>query len=217
VQPVVLVVENLHWVDPSTLELLGLVVEQGATVPVLLVLTARPEFRAPWPLLAHHTVITLNRLGKNRVREMVRYLAALPEDLVETIMVRSDGVPLFVEELTKALAERHGTAVRGIPMTLQDSLLARLDALGPAKDVAQVASVFGRECAYALLRVVASLAEAQLVAALGKLADAELLYAWGLPPDASYVFKHALVQEAAYGSLRRADDGSCMGAWRARW
>jgi len=203
------VLEDLQWVDPSTLELQALLAEQGATAPVLFLYTARPEFRAPWPLLAHHAQVTLGRLGRAHVRAMVAGVAARATlaELIEAVVSRTDGVPLFVEELTKAVLEAEDSGIapeRTIPATLQDSLMARLDRLGPAKEVAQVAAVIGREFSYTLLDVVSRLADADLQASLHRLADAELLYARGVPPDAHYVFKHALVQETAYGSLLKS-------------
>jgi class 3 adenylate cyclase/tetratricopeptide (TPR) repeat protein len=208
-QPSVIVIEDLHWVDPSTLELLGLLVEQGAREQLLLVLTARPEFRTPWPLRAHHTQLTLNRLTKRQVHEMIVRVAVRvipPGEMLEALAVRTDGVPLFVEELTRAVLEAEGAALvtREIPATLQDTLMARLDRLGPAKEAAQIASVIGREFSYALLRAVSGLADEPLQAALEQLADAELLYVRGLPPEATYTFKHALVQDTAYESLLKS-------------
>jgi class 3 adenylate cyclase/tetratricopeptide (TPR) repeat protein len=203
-QPMVFVLEDLHWVDPSTLELLATLAEQAATVPLLLVFTARPEFRAPWPLLGHHAHLSLNRLTRAQVREMVEQVsarAALPAGLMETVIARTDGVPLFIEELTKSVVEGRGSA---LPMTLEDSLRARLDRLGSAKEVAQLGSVIGREFSYALLHAVSPLSEAELQSALTQLCAAELLYARGQPPEARYVFKHALVQDAAYASLLKS-------------
>jgi class 3 adenylate cyclase/tetratricopeptide (TPR) repeat protein len=205
VQPVVAVLEDLQWADPSTLELQALLAERAASVPLLLLYTARPEFRAPWPLLGHHAQLTLNRLSRPQVREMVEEVAAhstLPAEVMDTMMTRTDGVPLFIEELTKAVLEGQGSAsARMIPMTLEDSLRARLDRLGPAKDVAQLGAVIGREFSYALARTVSPLSEVDLQRALTQLTDAELLYARGTPPVARYVFKHALVRDAAYASL----------------
>ncbi len=208
-QPLVLVVEDLHWADPSTLEWLGLVVEQCATAGLLLVLTHRPAFEPPWPSRAHRLAITLGRLE----REAARMLAvaassgsALPEALVDRIATRSDGVPLFVEELTKGMAET-GRDLAGslsglqIPETLQDSLMARLDRLGEAKPVAQLGAAIGREFSYPLIEAVAPLKQPELREALGQLVEAELVYQRGLPPKAVYTFKHALVQDAAYQSL----------------
>ena len=208
VRPVVVVVEDLQWVDHSTLELQALLVEQVASASVLLIYTARPEFRAPWPLLAHHTVITLNRLSQGDIRAMIAAVAAraaLADEVVATLVTRTDGVPLFVEELTKAVLEaRDSGSGRVVPGTLADSLTARLDRLGPAKEVAQVAALVGREFSYALLHAVSPLPETELRTALGRLTDAELLYPRGVPPEATYVFRHALVQDAAYASLLKS-------------
>src|SRR5881409_1748766 len=218
VQPLVLAVEDLQWVDPSTLELQGLFVERGATAPVLLLYTARPEFRAPWPLLAHHAQVTLGRLGHRHVREMVAHVApraVLAEPVIEALVTRTDGNPLYVEELTKAVLEADaGGAIsaRPIPATLQDSLMARLDRLGGAKEVAQVGAVIGREFSYALLHAVLRLPDVELQAALARLADAELLYPRGLLPEATYVFKHALVQDTAYASLLKSRRRELHGA-----
>src|SRR5262245_50624110 len=208
-QPSVIVVEDLQWVDPSTLELLGLLVEQGARERLLLVLTARPEFRAPWPLRAHHTQLTLNRLTRRQVNEMIVRVAVRvlpPGEMLEALAVRTDGVPLFVEELTRAMLEAEGAALvtREIPATLQDTLMARLDRLGAAKEAAQIAAVIGRDFSYALLRTVSGLADDPLQVALRQLADAELVYERGLPPEATYTFKHALVQDAAYEALLKS-------------
>ncbi|HEY2486754.1 MAG TPA: AAA family ATPase [Candidatus Binataceae bacterium] len=207
-QPLVLVLEDLQWSDPSSLELQQLTVEQNATVPMLLLYTARPEFRASWPMRAHHTQITLNRLSRSQMREMVTRVAALevlPKDVLDSVVERTDGVPLFAEELTLAVLEGGSAeAVRAIPATLQDSLMARLDRLGPAKDVAQVASVIGREFSYELLHAVSPMAEDELQSALTRLGEAELVYTRGIPPEASYQFKHALVQDAAYEALLKS-------------
>src|SRR5437867_4291196 len=205
-QPLVILLEDLHWVDPSTLGLQQLLVEQGATAQLLLLYTARGDFQAPWPLRAHHTQLMLSRLPRRHVREMVARVAArtaLPEAVVDAVVTRTDGVPLFVEELTRADVEAGGAAAgMDIPPTLADSLMARLDRLGPpAKEVAQVGAVLGREFSYALLHAVHPLPEAELEAALARLVDAELVYPRGSPPEATYLFKHALVQEVAYESL----------------
>jgi class 3 adenylate cyclase len=208
-QPLVVLVEDLHWVDPSTLELVHLLVEQVATAPVLLLGTARPQFQAPWPSRAHYTQLTLSRLPRRHVRDMVLGVAAqatLLAEVIDELAVRTDGVPLFVEELTKAVVEAGAAAVtREIPATLADSLMARLDRLGAAaKEVAQVGAVCGREFSFALVQAVHPLAAGELEAALAKLVDAELLHARGLAPEATYTFKHALVQDAAYESLLRS-------------
>jgi class 3 adenylate cyclase/predicted ATPase len=201
-QPTVFVVEDLHWVDPSTLEVLGLLVEQAATVPLLIVLTARPTFRPPWPPRAHDAHVILHQLTRQEVAEMIACLGAplVPStQMFDTLVARTGGVPLFVEELVRMLVEARSAT--DIPETLQDSLMARLDRLGPAKQVAQVASVIGRRFSYELLRGIAQRSDAELQRTLGALVDAELVYAEGLIPDTTYLFKHALIQEAAYGSL----------------
>jgi class 3 adenylate cyclase len=207
-RPLVIVMEDLQWVDPSTLELQQLLVEQGVSAPLLLLCTARPEFRVPWPTRAHHTQITLSRLNRSQAREMVTRVAAsakLSEDVLDVVVDRAGGVPLFAEELTRAVLE-DGTAeaVRTIPATLQDSLMARLDRLGPAKDAAQIAAVIGREFSYELLQAVSPMSEEELQSALARLADAELIYARGIPPEASYQFKHALVLDTAYEALLKS-------------
>jgi class 3 adenylate cyclase/tetratricopeptide (TPR) repeat protein len=205
IQSLVILVEDLHWVDPSTLELLQLLVDQVATAPLLLLCTARPEFRLPWAPKAHHTQLTLNRLRKGQTRRLVGSLAALPPEMIDAVVARTDGVPLFAEELTKAAVEAVTRVADEIPMTLADSLTARLDRLGAAtKETAQIGAVLGREFEYTLMRAVQQKPEAHLAEALGKLADADLVYVRGIPPDATYRFKHALVQETAYAALLRA-------------
>ena len=204
-QPMVLALEDLHWADASTLEFLELLVEQAATAPVMILLTTRPEFEAPWPNRAHHTHITVGRLRDHEVREMVSDVAAktvLTTQAFEAVRSRASGVPLFVEELTRAVLERGGSdASREIPGTLQSSLIARLDRLGAAKEAAQVASVIGHEFSYEVLSAITPMREDELQSSLRKLADAELIYARGIAPDASYTFKHALIRDAAYESL----------------
>jgi len=206
-QPLILAMEDLHWGDPSTLELTQTLVEQAATAPLMLLCTGRPEFRVPWPMRAHHTQVTLNRLNERHTREMVAGVvarSALAPDLVDEVVKRTDGVPLFAEELTRLILEGDSRSVREIPTTLHDSLTARLDRLGPAKEVAQVAAVIGREFSYALLRAVVSIEESLLQSALQKLLDAELVYARGIPPEATYQFKHALIRDSAYEVLLKA-------------
>jgi class 3 adenylate cyclase len=208
-QPLVMAIEDLHWVDPSTLELIELLVEQGATAPLLLLYTARPEFRVPWTLRAHHTQITLNRLTARDIRTIVAQVAAskaLSDETIETVVERTGGVPLFVEELTRAVLESGsaGPTGREIPATLHDSLMARLDRLGPAKEVAQVAAVIGRKFSYELLHAVHPMPKEEFRAALRMLAEAELLYVRGIAPDATYQFKHALIQDAAYEALLKS-------------
>ncbi|HKF28408.1 MAG TPA: AAA family ATPase, partial [Candidatus Binataceae bacterium] len=208
VQPVVMAMEDLHWVDPSTLELAQMLVEQAATAPLVLLCTTRPEFHVPWPMRAHHAHITLNRLNNRHTREMIAGVvarSALAPDLIDAVVQRTDGVPLFAEELTRLiLAGDTRSVVRDIPATLHDSLAARLDRLGPAKEVAQVAAVIGREFSYELLEAVAPAGNEELQSALEKLVDAELIYARGIPPEATYQFKHALIQDAAYEALLKS-------------
>jgi tetratricopeptide (TPR) repeat protein len=208
-QPLVMVVEDLHWLDPSTLELQQLLAEQGATAPLMLLYTARPEFHAQWPMRAHHTQITLNRLSARNVREMIALVAArnaLAGESVDAVIERTGGVPLFVEELTRAVLESGNAKLsRGeIPVTLRDSLMARLDRLGSAKEVIQVGAVIGGEFSYELIRAVHPMAETDLQEALRKLTDAELLYVRGIAPDATYLFKHALIRDAAYEALLKS-------------
>jgi class 3 adenylate cyclase/tetratricopeptide (TPR) repeat protein len=209
VQPIIVAIEDLHWADPSTLELLQLIVEQGATARLLLLCTARPEFRAPWPPRSHHMQITLNRLSARNVRTMVEEVAArkaLAEETVAAIVERTGGVPLFVEELTRAVLESGDAklGVRELPVTLHDSLMARLDRLGPAKEIIQVGAVIGAEFSYELLHAVHPVAETDLERALGTASDAELIYVRGLAPGATYQFKHALIRDAAYEALLKS-------------
>jgi class 3 adenylate cyclase/predicted ATPase len=208
-QTIVLTLEDLQWADPSTLDLYHVLTEQAATVPLMVILTARPEFRIPWPVRAHHMHLTLGRLNRRQTREMATRVTAtvmLPEDLLSTVVERTDGVPLFVEELTKVIVEPAGAttiAEHNVPVTLADSLMARLDRLGEAKEIAQIASIIGREFSYAMLAAIAGKREAELGMALSLLVDAELVHARGIAPEASYLFKHALVQDIAYQSLLR--------------
>src|SRR5262249_4634246 len=227
VQPLVLLVEDLHWCDASSLELLGRIIAQSATARVLFVATARPEFTSPWPARSNLTTLQLARLTKRHAREMVVALCAglrahglsghrvqgsgsslnpdpgAPNpEVIDGLVARADGVPLYVEELTKAVAEPG--AARGadaIPPTLAGSLMARLDRLSTAKEVAQRAAVLGREFGYPLLAAVAGIEEAGLRQGLARLVDAEIVFQRGEPPEATYTFKHALVQEAAYEAL----------------
>jgi class 3 adenylate cyclase/tetratricopeptide (TPR) repeat protein len=208
-QPLVIATEDLHWVDPSTLELIQLLVEQGATAPLLLLYTARPEFRAPWPPRAHHTQITLNRLGARDIRSIIAEVAAskaLSDDTVRAVVERTGGVPLFVEELTRSVLESGSAGPTGheIPATLHDSLMARLDRLGPAKEVIQLGAVIGSEFSYELLQAVHPIAEGNLQQSLSRLTDAELLYVRGIAPDATYQFKHALIRDTAYEALLKS-------------
>lgn len=207
-QPMVMVIEDLHWADPSTLELARMLAEQGATSKLLLVYTARPEFQAPWLTKTHHSHLALNRLNTRQASDLIKHVASrirLSDEVVKTLIERTAGVPLFLEELTRVVLEGESNGhERDIPATLHDSLVARLDRLGPAKEVAQVGAVIGREFSYRLIEAVADLSSESLQAALNKLADAELLYLQGLPPDATYIFKHALVRDAAYELLLKS-------------
>jgi class 3 adenylate cyclase/tetratricopeptide (TPR) repeat protein len=221
-QPMVLLVEDLHWCDPSSLELLGRLVAQSATAQVLLIGTARPEFVSPWPARSNLQTLPLSRLTKRQTREMVDALwlgiqdqgpgtAGTPDvrplapETIEALVTRADGIPLFAEELTHAVSEAGGNvSAAGIPVTLQDSLLARLDRLAGAKEVAQRAAVLGREFSHTLVVATADMDEATLQRGLERLVEAELLFERGVPPQATYTFKHALVQEAAYESLLKS-------------
>ena len=217
-RPVLMIFEDAHWTDPTSLEVLGRAVDRIKTLPVLLIVTFRPEFAAPWLGQSHVTSMTLNRLGERDTAAIIARLVgnkALPADVLAEIVERTDGIPLFVEEMTKAVleAESEGAARRtvaavpssalAVPASLHASLMARLDRLGPAKEVAQTGSAIGREFSHPLLASVARKSEAELGSALDRLIQAGLLSRQGMPPQASYLFKHALVQDAAYGTLLR--------------
>ncbi len=203
-QPLVLLVEDLHWCDPSSLELLGRLIAQSPTARVLLLATARPEFTPPWPARSNITTLQLAQLTKRESQEMVATLggSGLPTDTLDALIARADGVPLYVEELTKVIVEPGAArGVEAIPATLADSLMGRLDRLSAAKEIAQRAAVLGREFSYPLLAAVAGIDNAALQQRLARLVEAEIVFVRGEPPDAIYTFKHALVQEAAYDSL----------------
>jgi class 3 adenylate cyclase/tetratricopeptide (TPR) repeat protein len=204
-QPVLLLIEDLHWSDASSLELFGRLIEQIPTSRVLMLLTARPEFEVPWTHPKSWTPLTLGRLRKPQARDLIRSLSEarpLPEAAEDEIIERADGVPLYLEELTRAAVESEEEgAPLTIPATLQDSLMARLDRLSAAKEVAQLASVLGREFSYALLEASAEIDEASLRHGLERLVYADLVFQRGTPPAAHYTFKHALIQERAYESL----------------
>ena len=203
-RPVLLVVEDTHWIDPTTFELIEQSLDRIADHRVLVLLTSRPDRQPELAAHPHVTRLTLNRLGRMGVEAIVTRLRgaqALPADVIDAIIARTDGVPLFVEELTKAILE---TGETSIPASLHDSLMARLDRIPEVKEVAQIAACIGREFDYALLAVVAAKPEAELLTALDKLAAAELVFRRGAPPDARYTFKHALVQDAAHQSLLRS-------------
>jgi class 3 adenylate cyclase/predicted ATPase len=219
-QPVLFIVEDLHWVDPSTLELLTLFIDQEPTARILTLLTSRPEFRPPWDLGAHVSSLTLGRLPPTQVEQMIDRVAGgkrLPAEVRQQVVTKTDGIPLFVEELTKMVLESgllREQADRyellgswpslAIPATLHDSLMARLDRLGNAKEVAQLGATLGRTFPYELLRAVSPWNEKKLHQALTQLVDAELLHQRGVPPEVTYVFKHALIQETAYQSLLKS-------------
>jgi len=218
-QPVVVIFEDVHWIDPTSRELLDLTVERVRGMPVLLIITFRPEFQPPWISEPHVTMLVLNRLDRRDRAALATQIAggkALPDDVISQIVERTDGVPLFVEELTKSvlesglLREEEGRYVLdgplpplAIPTSLHASLMARLDRLASVRHVAQIGAAFGRWFRYASLRAASGLPEDELQASLTKLVDAELVFQSGIPPDAVYTFKHALVQEAAYGTLLR--------------
>jgi len=219
-QPVLFIVEDLHWIDPSTLELLSLLLDQGPTARLLALLTYRPTFHPPWTSRAHITPLALTRLAPVHVETIVVRLTEgkpLPAEVLNHVVAKTDGVPLFVEELTKMvlesglLTEADGQyrltgplPALAIPSTLHDSLMARLDRLAAVKTVAQLGATIGRQFSYALLQTVSPLDEPILQQALQQLVDAELLSCHGLPSQATYLFKHALIQDAAYQSLLRS-------------
>ncbi len=216
-QPVVLVIDDLHWVDPSTLELVSSLIDEGPSAGIMLVLTARNEFSSPWGGRGHISQITLSRLTKKRIEALALHITggkALPDEVMRELVAKTDGVPLFVEELTKNVLEQSfiedkGThyALRkplpplGIPGTLRDSLTSRLDRLGSAKTTAQLCATLGRDFEYPLLRSISTQTDEDLERDLKTLVEGELLYQRGTPPRAKYSFKHSLVQETAYESL----------------
>ena len=218
-EPVLMLFEDVHWSDPTTREGLDLLIERIPALRVLVILTFRPEFNPPWIGRPQVSLVSLNRLPPRRRAEMIAYVAggALPKEIADQIVERTDGVPLFIEELTKTVIESGvvaqtggGYAVTGpaaplaIPATLQGSLLARLDRLAPTREIAQIASALGRQFSHELISAVAHLPQPQVDDALAQLVAAELMFRRGVPPDAEYTFKHALVQDAAYSTLLRS-------------
>ena len=216
--PVLMIFEDVHWIDPTSLEALGRTVERIRTLSALLIVTYRPEFAPPWIGQPHVTALTINRLGDWEIAAMIDLVTGnkpLPASIRLDIIERTDGIPLFVEEMTKAVleAESQGDAQQtaaaippsalAVPASLHASLMARLDRLGSAKDVAQIGAAIGREFSHPLLAAVAGKPEAELQSALDRLIEAGLLFRQGVPPHATYLFKHALVQDAAYGTLLR--------------
>jgi predicted ATPase/DNA-binding winged helix-turn-helix (wHTH) protein len=205
-QPVLMVFEDAHWVDPTSRELLDLIIERIHNLPVLLIVTFRPEFQQAWTGQPQVTMLTLNRLDRRDRSNLVMRIAGgsvLPSEVVDQLVDRTDGVPLFIEELTKSVLES-GALLAGIPTSLHDSLTARLDRLGSVRLVAQIGAAIGRQFSYGLLRAVSGLPEDELRAALARLVASELAFQRGTPPEAVYTFKHALVQDAAHGSLLRS-------------
>ena len=216
--PVLMIFEDAHWTDPTSLELFGRAVDRIASLRVLLIVTFRPEFAPPWIGRPHVTALTINRLAQRDIDAMIDGVVGnklLPASIRQDIIERTDGIPLFVEEMTKAVleAESEGAAEHtaaavpspalAVPASLHASLMARLDRLGPAKEVAQIGAAIGREFSHALLAAVVRKPEAELASALDRLIAAGLLFRQGVPPHATYLFKHALVQDAAYGTLLR--------------
>jgi predicted ATPase len=217
--PVLMMLEDAHWLDPTSRELFDQIVERLQSLPVLLVVTFRPGLSAPWIGFPHVTLLTLNRLTQQQARLLIGRLIGgkvLPSEIVEQILARTEGVPLFTEELTKTVLESRLLEDAGdrdilagslpplaIPATLHDSLMARLDRLAPVKEVAQIGACLGREFDHELLSAIVPLSEAELEAALDKLVAAELVFRRGVPPAITYIFKHALVRDAAYESLLR--------------
>jgi class 3 adenylate cyclase/predicted ATPase len=216
--PVLMIFEDAHWTDPTSLELFGRIVDKIPTLSVLLIVTFRPEFEPPWIGRPYVTALTINRLANPDIDAMINRVLGnklLPANVRQDIIERTDGIPLFVEEMTKAVLEAESQAAAehtaaavpsavAVPATLYASLMARLDRLGPAKEVAQIGAAIGREFSHALLASVVRRPEAELVSSLDRLTAAGLLFRQGLPPQASYLFKHALVQDAAYQSLLRS-------------
>jgi class 3 adenylate cyclase/predicted ATPase len=205
-QPIAIFFEDAHWIDPTSRELLDLTVDRVRSLPVLLIVTFRPEFPPPWTSEPQVMMLALKRLDQNDRTILIQQIAgstALPDELIDQIADRTDGVPLFVEELTKSVLESGVSAV-GIPTTLHDSVMARLDRLSSVRRVAQIGAAIGREFTYQLLSLVSRLPDDELRSALGRLVASELVFQRGMPPDAVYSFKHTLVQDAAHGSLLRS-------------
>jgi class 3 adenylate cyclase/predicted ATPase len=216
--PVLMLFEDVHWIDPTSLEALSRTVDRLKTLPVMLLVTHRPEFEPPWMGRPYVTSLNLNRLGEREIAALIDRVSgnnALPESVRQDIIERTDGIPLFVEEITKAVleAESESEAQRtaaaaplsalAVPASLHASLMARLDRLGPAKEVAQIGAAIGREFSHPLLAAVVSQPEGELRPSLDRLVEAGLLFRQGVPPHATYLFKHALVRDAAYGTLLR--------------
>ena len=218
-RPVLMVFEDVHWIDPTSLDLLDRIVDRVATLRVLLIITFRPEFAPAWIGRSHVTLISLSRLPRRQRAEMIMRVTggkALPQEIAEQIIDRTDGVPLFIEELTKTVIESGMLTDAGdrfdatgpvprlaIPTSLQASLLARLDRLAPVREMAQIGAALGRSFSHELISAVAAMPQQQVDVALAQLVRAELVFQRGTPPDAEYTFKHALVQDAAYSTMLR--------------
>jgi predicted ATPase len=213
-----MVFEDAHWIDPTSLEVLGRVIDRVRSLHVLLIMSFQPEFNPPWLGRPYVAALTINRLAEREINAMIDRVVAnklLPATLRQDIIERTDGVPLFVEEMTKAVLEARSesaaqqtaatvpSSILAVPASLHASLMARLDRLGPAKEVAQIGAAIGREFSHALLLAVVTKPQQELALALDRLTAAGLLFQQGVPPNASYLFKHALVQDAAYGTLLR--------------
>jgi predicted ATPase len=212
--------EDAQWIDSTSLELLEIIVERAPNLRMLCLITFRPEFQAPWPGQPHVTLLALNRLDRRETAVLAEHVAGgrpLPLEILDEIVKRGDGIPLFIEELTKTLLEsgllieqdgryilNHPLPPLAIPSSLHDSLMARLDRLAPVKEVAQIGAAIGREFTYEVLAAVASRPDDQLRDALNQLVVAGLVFRRGVPPQASFMFKHALVQDTAYGTLLRS-------------
>ena len=219
-QPVVMIIEDAHWIDPTTSEWLDMLIDGLQNLPVLLIITFRPEFQPRWTLFSYVTALSLSRLDRDQGSAIVDRVAggkALPADVRNQILAKTEGVPLFVEELTKTVLESGLLIDEGdhyvlsgplpflaIPSTLQDSLMARLDRLAPVKEVAQIGACIGRVFQHRLLAAVTGYDDARLEGILQQLEKSELVFRRGIPPEATYTFKHALVQDTAYQSLLKS-------------
>ena len=219
--PLLVVFEDAHWADPTSIELLGRILRRVAGLRAMVIANFRPEFIPPWLGLGHVTLLTLNQLGRRQVNELIDKTAAgvtLPEPVIEQIVAKAQGVPLFVEEITRSVLAS-GAASRSetdsiiskdahasfvIPATLQDSLVARLDRLGPVKDVALAASIIGQEFSFELVEALVSLESSVLAAALERLVQSDMVAQRGEPPNAIYSFKHALIRDAAYQTILKS-------------
>jgi predicted ATPase len=216
--PVLMIFEDAHWTDPTSLETFSRVVDMVRSLPVLLIVMFRPEFEPPWIGRPYVTALTINRLAQREIEALINRVVGnklIPASVRQDIIERTDGIPLFVEEMTKSVleagseeeAQRTAAAVPptalAVPASLHASLMARLDRLGPAKEIAQIGAAIGREFSHALLSAVVRKSEVDLGSALDRLVRAGLLFRQGVPPHVTYLFKHALVQDAAYGTLLR--------------